>query len=275
MDKEEILQQFGEVTGLQDSEIDLAKTALLISAIEYPGLDVDQQLGVLDSLAEGAARRIGEERDPFVCVNNLSEYLFDEVGFQGNEADYYDPGNSYLNEVLARRLGIPITLSLVCIEVGNRLEIPLDGVGLPGHFLLRHRDQPDLIIDPFHRGILISEEECAQILRNIAGADVDWDPRYLTPVTNREFIGRMLRNLKGVYLSRQDHRRALNIVDLALILQPDAITEWRDRGLIHYQLGQYQMALNDLRYFLDSAPPGLDTSHARRLAGYIVERMED
>ena len=273
MNKQAILDRFQMVTACQDDEIDLATAALLIAAVEYPDLDIDQQLSILDSLAEGAAYRIGRDRDPFHCVNNLSEYLFDEVGFQGNQGDYYDPRNSYLNEVLQRRTGLPIALCLVCLEVGKRLDIPLVGVGLPGHFVLSHRSQTDLIIDPFRRGILLSEEECAQILKNVLGANVDWDSRYLTPASNREFIARILRNLKGIYLNRRDHEEALDVVDITLALRPDDLNERRDRGLIYYRLGHYQMALDDLRHFLTSAPAGTDTSNVEKLVGYIEERQ--
>ena len=273
MNKQAILDRFQMVTARQDDEIDLATAALLIAAVEYPDLDIDEQLAILDSLAEGAAYRIGQDRDPFHCVNNLSEYLFDEVGFQGNQGEYYDPRNSYLNEVLQRRIGLPITLCLVCLEVGKRLDIPLVGVGLPGHFVLSHRSQTDLIIDPFRRGILLSEEECAQILKNVLGANVDWDSRYLTPASNREFIARILRNLKGIYLNRRDHEEALDVVDITLALRPDDLNERRDRGLIYYRLGHYQMALDDLRHFLTSAPVGTDTSNVEKLVGYIEERQ--
>ncbi len=273
MNKQAILDRFQMVTARQDDEIDLATAALLIAAVEYPDLDIDEQLAILDSLAEGAAYRIGQDRDPFHCVNNLSEYLFDEVGFQGNQGEYYDPRNSYLNEVLQRRIGLPITLCLVCLEVGKRLDIPLVGVGLPGHFVLSHRSQTDLIIDPFRRGILLSEEECAQILKNVLGANVDWDSRYLTPASNREFIARILRNLKGIYLNRRDHEEALDVVDITLALRPDDLNERRDRGLIYYRLGHYQMALDDLRHFLTSAPAGTDTSNVEKLVGYIEERQ--
>ena len=158
-------EQFVELARCHDDEIDLAAAAFLIAATEYPQLDIAHELGVLDSLSAGAAKRFSEEPEPLYCLNTLSEYLFDEVGFRGNPDDYYDPRNSFLNEVLSRRLGIPITLSLVCIEVGKRLDIPLLGVGMPGHFLLRHRDDESLFIDPFHGGILLSEEECAQRMK--------------------------------------------------------------------------------------------------------------
>ena len=269
MERADILEQFDQLGGMPEDEIDLAWAALLIAASEYPELDVVGHMEVLDSLAAGAAKGMGDDGDPLSSVNTLSAYLFDEVGFHGNDSEYYDPRNSYLNEVLARRMGIPITLSVVCIEVGKRLGIPLEGVGMPGHFLLRHRDEPGIYIDPFHRGILLSEDECAQLLQDATRTAVPWDKSYLTTVSNRELIARILRNLKGIYLNQHDHQRALGIAGLAVSLQPNIIGERRDRGLIHYQLGNHQAALEDLRIYLAASPPGVDTSDVRRLVDRI------
>ena len=269
MERADILEQFDQLGGMPEDDIDLAWAALLIAASEYPELDVIAQMEVLDSLAAGAAKGMGDDGDPLSSVNDLSAYLFDEVGFHGNDSEYYDPRNSYLNEVLARRMGIPITLSLVCIEVGKRQVVPLEGVGMPGHFLLRHRDEPGIYIDPFHRGILLSEEECAQLLRDATRTAVPWDQSYLTTVSNRELIARILRNLKGIYLNQHDHQRALGIAGLAVSLQPNIIGERRDRGLIHYQLGNHQAALEDLRIYLAASPPGAETSDVQRLVDRI------
>ena len=218
------LEQFAVAAGCD--EIDLAQMALLIAAAEYPDLDVKEELRALDSLAAGACRSIGQERDPLARANALSEYLFDEVGFRGNREDYYDPRNSFLNEVLSRRLGIPITLSLVYLEVGNRLGVPLVGVGMPGHFMVRiSSGHEDLVIDPFHRGILLSEKECAQRLQEVAGAAVPWDRSYLAPVSNRELIERILLNLRGIYLRRHDQPRALRATEWLLALQSQSPLE--------------------------------------------------
>jgi regulator of sirC expression with transglutaminase-like and TPR domain len=271
MDRSDIWKEFIRIAASPDDEIDLARAALLIAATEYPELDIERQLGLLDSLASAASRRFGEERDPFFCINTLNEYLFDEVGFRGNQEDYYDPRNSFLNAVLRRRLGIPITLSLVCIEVGKRLDIPLIGIGMPGHFLIRHRDAEDLFIDPFYGGILLSEEECAQRLWEITQNSLHWNPRYLSPVSNREFIARMLRNLKGIYLEQPDYSRALAMIDRLVVLQPEVAHERRDRGLVYYQLGHYQEALADLQSYLDSTRPGPDTAPVQRLVSDIKE----
>ena len=273
MDDDEIRVQFLAMAALPDHEIDLATAALLIAATEYPQLDVEQQLGVLDSLSAGASHRLDVDRDPLYSVNTLSEYLFDEVGFRGNLEDYYDPRNCFLNEVLSRRLGIPITLSLVFIEVGKRLGIPLAGVGMPGHFLLRHQEEEDLIIDPFHKGILLTEDECAQRLRQATSPDAPWDSRYLSPVSNREFIARILRNLKNIYFEGQDYVRALTTIDRLLALQPESIQERRDRGVVHYQLGRHQEALDDLLGYLDSAPNSPDFEAMQRLVDHIRDLL--
>ena len=271
MSKESIWEQFVVIAESGDDEIDLATAALLIAATEYPQLDIAHELSVLDSLAAGASHRLGQQRDPIYSINTLSEYLFDEVGFRGADDDYYEPRNSFLNEVLSRRIGIPISLSLVCLEVGKRLGIPLMGVGMPGHFLLRHREAEDLFIDPFFRGILLSEEECAARMREVTQANVPWDSRLLTPVTNREFITRMLRNLKGIYLQRQDFERALTMIDRVVVLQPQILDERRDRGLVRYQLGRYKEAQEDLQSYLDSAPAGTDTEDVER----VVSQLKD
>ena len=150
----------------------------------------------------------------------LSEYLFDEVGFSGNHEDYYDPRNSYLNDVLKRRLGIPITLSLVYMEVGKRLGMDLEGVGMPGHFLVRVRSRQDeVLVDPFHRGILLSEQECATRLQEIIGDTVVWDRRYVSGVSDRELITRKLRNLLAIYSSRNDYRRVNKLEEWMNVLR--------------------------------------------------------
>jgi len=246
-----IWEQFADSFQVPDDEIDLGRAALLIAAIENPSLEIDRQLGLLDSLAAAASRRLGADSSPHYCINTLSDYLFEEVGFKGNDEDYYDPRNSFLDEVLSRRLGIPITLSLICIEVGKRLCIPLVGVGMPGHFLIMHREDQSLIIDPFRRGILLSEEECADSLRQVVGPNTPWKHEYLSPVSKRELIARMLRNLKGIYLNQKDYLRALRVLDRLVLIEPRTLQERRDRGVVHYQLRNYADALEDLEWYLD------------------------
>jgi len=276
-DWEETMSRFSEAVAAPEQDIDLAAASFLIASMEYPELDLERESGVLDSLAAGALHRLGSRhhylRDPLFCLNVLSEYLFDEVGFQGDRDNYYDPRNSFLSDVLSRRWGIPISLSLVCIEVGKRLDIPLIGIGMPGHFLVRHRDQDDLFLDPFHKGILLSEEECAQRLSRLVETGFVWDPSLLDPVGNREILVRVLRNLKAIYRQGEDNHRLLKVEDLLVVLRPDEPRERRDRGLVHFALNNWRQAGEDLRYFLEEAAPGEDRDAIARLME-AVSRMQ-
>ena len=275
MGAEEAWRELLAIAQSPEKALDLDRSALVLAAAEYPELDIAQEIAALDSLAAGAARRLGDQRDPLSCLNTLSEYIFDELGFRGNNDDYYDPRNSYLNEVLSRRVGIPITLSLVYIETGRRLGVPLLGVGMPGHFMVRHRDVDDLFVDPFNGGILLTEAECAERVRQVTWAEVDWDRRYLAPIGNREFIARMVRNLKGAYMERQDHSRALRMIDWLLAAQPEAVEERRDRGIVSYRLGNYSEALDDLRTYLASTSRVGDAEAVRDLIARIEGRASD
>ena len=275
MGVEEAWRELLAIAQSPEEALDLDRSALILAAVEYPELDIAHEIAVLDSLATGAARRLGDRGDPLSCVNTLSEYIFDELGFRGNTEDYYDPRNSYLNEVLSWRVGIPITLSLVYIETGRRLGVPLLGVGMPGHFMVRHRDVDDLFVDPFNGGILLTEAECAERVRQVTWAEVDWDRRYLAPIGNREFIARMVRNLKGAYMERQDHSRALRVIDWLLAAQPEAAQERRDRGIVSYRLGNYSEALDDLRTSLASPSRVGDAEAIRDLIARIEGRASD
>ncbi|PKB63657.1 MAG: hypothetical protein BZY80_06210 [SAR202 cluster bacterium Io17-Chloro-G2] len=264
-----VLGQFAALAQVPDQEIDVARAAFLIAATEYPDLDIEGQVELLDSLAAGVSRRLGGGKDSLFYLNTLAEYLFDEVGFRGNHEDYYDPDNSFLNQVLSRRLGIPITLSLLCSEVGKRIGIPLVGIGMPGHFLLRHQNEGDLFLDPFNRGILLSVNECAERLNDVARGNIAWDPAFLAPVGNRDFVARIIRNLKGIYLNGADHVRAIRMMDLLVALLPMEPKERRDRGLIHFELEHWEEAKEDLRRYLDSGSPKQDTAAVNWMLGRI------
>ena len=258
-------ERFAKLAGLPDEQIELAPAALMIATVEDPHLDANEHISSLDSLADVARRRLNGERDPLYCINALSEFLFDEIGFRGNREDYYDTRNSLLNAVLSRRLGIPITLSLIYIEVGKRLGIRLLGIGMPGHFLVRHANLTDMFVDPFHGGIILSVEECAQRLRQITGADARWSLGYLSPISNLEFIARMLRNIKAIYWRGQDYNRALRATNWLMALQPAATQERRDRGLLYAQTGRHALALNDLEEYVSSSPSTHDVTQAHEL----------
>jgi regulator of sirC expression with transglutaminase-like and TPR domain len=271
----DIWHQFDSIVRSSDEEIDLARTALLIAATEYPGLNVERELYRIGLLADGIAHRIYDDPSPLYHLNTLSEYLFDELGFRGNYDNYYDDKNSFLNDVLERRLGIPITLSLLYIEVGRSLGIPLQGVGMPGHFLVRHAQVDDMFIDPYQNGILLTTAECEAKFTQLTHKRLAWDERYLDPISSREFVARMLRNLKAIYLQRRDYERVLSTIDRLLSIQPDAPDELRDRGVVNYRLGNNEEALQDLKTYVTNAGSLGDAGTVHRLIDQIQDILGD
>jgi regulator of sirC expression with transglutaminase-like and TPR domain len=236
-----------------ESAINLAEAALVIAKEEHEGLDVDAYLGVLDGLARTAAAHLSGLREPADQVDALSHFLFVEQGFRGNRDNYYDPANSFLNEVLDQRVGIPITLALVYTEVGQRLGIPVFGVGFPGHFLVKHvGGDPEILLDPFF-GARLTAEQCLERLRTMYGPSARLEPALLRPAAPREILVRILRNLKNVYLQREDWMRTLSCLDRILLIAPDDPGELRDRGLTYHRLECFAPALADLERYLAEA----------------------
>lgn len=274
MDRADILKRLDAAGARPDAEIDLGETALLFAAAEYPDLDLAHEVGLFDSLARAASRGATNGDSPLGAANALSRFLFDDLGFSGNQQDYYDPRNSYVNEVLKRRLGIPITLSLVYMEVGRRIGVPMVGVGLPGHFLMRHAEEPGLFVDAFHGGLLLSREECVQRFRDLTHPDEPWSDQYLAPIGKRDMLTRMLRNLKVAHLRRKDNERALFTATMLIRLRPDLAEERRDRGVVQSRLGRYEEAIEDLRGYLDQAPASADAEAVRELVDHLKRLLE-
>ena len=221
-----------------------------------PNTPISTSLARLALRLAGAGRIARRRRRlPLGAANALSRFLFEDLGFAGNHRDYYDPRNSYVNEVLKRRVGIPITLSLVYMEVGRRTGVPMQGVGLPGHFLMCHAEEPGLFVDAFHGGLLLSRDECVQRFRDLTHPDEPWSDEYLVPIAKRDMLTRMLRNLKVAHLRRKDNERALLTATMLICLRPDLAEERRDRGVVQSRLGRYAEAIEDLRGYLDRPPP--------------------
>jgi regulator of sirC expression with transglutaminase-like and TPR domain len=239
----------------------LAEAALLIAAEEYPDLAVATWQERLVGLGRRAAERITPEMDVVPAATALRRLLADDEGFRGNVEDYYDPRNSFLNDVLERRLGIPITLSLVYMEAGLRAGLTVRGIGLPGHFVvLAERHGHQCLLDPYHGGRLLDEAGCAALLAGVHGSEARLRPEHLRPVTGRQILTRMLANLKGVYTTLGDARRALAAVDRLVLLAPEAHGELRDRGQLHLRLGQRLAALRDFEAYLSVKPPPPDAA---------------
>jgi regulator of sirC expression with transglutaminase-like and TPR domain len=242
---------------------DLAMAALAIARVEYPSLDSQPYLATLDRMGEEAASRIGAVSDvpQEQSLRAFNEYLYDEQGFAGNRERYDDPRNSFLNEVLDRRTGIPISLAVIYLEVARRAGLRVDGVNFPGHFLLRagHGSGAGsggevVIIDPFHGGAQLSSYDCRQLLREHVGDEAAFDTTLLLPATRHDIVVRMLVNLKRLYVRMRSFPQARFISTLLLGVDPSAISELRDRGLLAYHLQDFAGALRDLEEYLRLAP---------------------
>jgi regulator of sirC expression with transglutaminase-like and TPR domain len=240
---------------------DLAPAALAIAKVEYPSLETEPYLALLDRMGEEASSRMGASDAPFEdAVRAFNEYFYDEQGFSGNRDRYDDPRNSFLNEVLDRRTGIPISLAVVYLEVARRAGLRVTGVNFPGHFLLRApvasvtTTDDVLIVDPFHKGAFLSEIDCRELLRQHVGEAAAFDRSLLEPATRHQIVVRMLVNLKRLYVRMRSFPQARFISGLLLSVDPSAIAELRDRGLLAYHLQDFAGALRDLEAYLRLLP---------------------
>jgi regulator of sirC expression with transglutaminase-like and TPR domain len=242
----------------------LAEGALWIAAEAYPEIDVPHWLGRLEALGRRAAERVTPDMAVDLAASAINRLLFEEEGFQGNTADYYDPRNSFLNDVLERRLGIPISLSVVYMAVASGAGLDAGGVGLPGHFVVRvERRGHHRLLDPFHGGRLLDRAACEALVAELRPGAGPLDPRWLSPVSTRQILVRMLNNLKGVYATLGDWARALAASERILLLVPDALEELRDRGMLHARLGQAPAAVRDWDAYLQRAPQARDAAVVR------------
>ena len=257
-------------------QVNLARAALHVAQEEYPDLSVPFYLGQLDAMARALGRRLPSDRYPLRLIRGINDYLFDHLGFAGNDEDYYDPRNSFLNEVLTRRLGIPLTLSLVYLELAQRVGLAMAGVGLPGHFLIRPiGEDMGLFVDPFHRGEVLFEQDCHGLLQQLFGATAALDHRYLQPIPPTAWIVRMLSNLKMIYLNQHQRAKALAAIDRILLIHPTAVSEWRDRGLIYYQDGDLESARLNLERYLYQYPEATDGLEIRQVIAQIDQQRRD
>jgi regulator of sirC expression with transglutaminase-like and TPR domain len=215
-----VRQLFADEVRRPDPEIDLARAALLIAKEEYPQISVEQYLGRLDQLAEEVRDRLADETAPLVVLQELLDLLYRRHGFRGNRDAYHDPRNSFLNDVLDRRLGIPLSLAVVVLEVGWRLGLPLQGVNFPHHFLVRFRgDAFDLLIDPFDGGQIRFEDQAQEFLDRIYGGSVRVQDAFLREANRRDILVRMLMNLRDLYLNSGDNARASSVAERLRVLR--------------------------------------------------------
>jgi regulator of sirC expression with transglutaminase-like and TPR domain len=240
-----------------EAPLDVAEIALRLARDEYPELDVDADLGELAAMAHEAGRYL--RGDLAAKVTGLCRYLFHDMGFHGNAKDYYDPRNSYLNQVLERRTGIPITLSVLTLAVGQRAGLAVEGVGLPGHFIVKVVEGPhEILIDPFHGGRVLTDVDCENLVRQVTGVAFDASALTLQATPVGLVIRRLLTNLKGIYLSREDFTRALRVMERLYLLNTRDVVLRRDLGAALVKVGQFGKALDHLRFYLEQAPEADD-----------------
>lgn len=260
----ELLQSrsiFAALSALDEALFPLDRAALALALDEYPALDTDAYLRRLDEIAARVEVFRGEEADPLATIEALNTVLFVEEGLQGNTEDYYNPRNSFLNEVLDRRVGIPISLSVIYLEVARRIGFELQGVGLPGHFLVKHvTGDREVLLDPFNRGRTVNDEICQEMLDKVFGGSVRLQSGHLQGMEKKPIITRMLFNLKGIYYQHEENLKAIAIIDKILMLNPGTPSEIRDRGMLFMQTSLFAKALADLEYYLSHSIGADDTS---------------
>lgn len=258
------LQRFRDAVAPERERINLAEAALLCAQDAYPELDVRQALSAIEQLAIALAKRLPSDFPTTHRLLALNNYLFRELGFAGNADEYYDPRNSFLNEVLARKIGIPITLSILYLEIGRHLGLKLTGVSFPGHFLVKVRvSGGELVLDPFAGGKSLSEEDLRQRLAQFAGEEAAKSlplEEFLEPASPRQILARLLRNLKGIYLETGDLDRALGVMNRLVILLPDTPEERRDRGRLYARLECPRAAVDDLGRYAALRPRAEDAA---------------
>jgi regulator of sirC expression with transglutaminase-like and TPR domain len=250
---ENIRDDFVRAVEGPEPALDLARAALLVAAESDPNVDIDHQMHTLDSWAAELRSRLAPDWNNLQKLARLRNYVFEELGFRGDSQDYFSPSNSLLHEVMQRRLGVPLTLSIIFMELGWRIGIPFEGVGFPGHFLVRLKGEPgDLVLDPFNHARTMHEEDCRRLLDEVTGGRIAFDGRLLASVSKRDILTRLLRNLKGAYLRSNQDERALAAVEWLLLLDPSDQDEVRDRGLLLFRLQRFGPALQSLEAYLSA-----------------------
>jgi regulator of sirC expression with transglutaminase-like and TPR domain len=251
-------RRFQELAARPDDTIDPVEGALLIAAQEQPERDAHRCREELRRWGAEVADRLAPISCELARLDALCRFAFGDKGLRGDQETYRQPANCFLDRVIERRRGIPITLALVLMELGRRAGVPLLGVGFPGHFLVRHGCHPELIVDPFHGGMLLTMAECEGLLHRISRGRIAFSRDLLRPVSPRHILFRILNNLKGIYLSQADPERALSVLDRMLVLYPGHPHQTRDRGLLLLRTGRVADGIRDLETYLEAVPEAPD-----------------
>ncbi len=260
---------------IDDDHIDLLHAALTIARTAYPDLDIGNYVIRMEALASKVRSHLSPEASAIETVNTLNFVLFREMNFRGNREDYYDPRNSFLNDVIERRLGIPITLSVLYMEVARRVGLPLVGVGMPGHFLLKvyEAEGQQILIDPFNNGSMLNANECEQRMEEIYAGEVRFKPEYLLPVSRRQILTRMLNNLRHIYMTARQFKKTLAIVDLVLAIYPRSPEDVKQRAMLRFSVGHLAGSLRDIEQYLKMNPEASDAEEVKQMAVSIRKTL--
>lgn len=264
--------QFAELIAACDAsslEIPLDRACLLISAVFDSAVNVERYLSQLDAFAARAAATAADQGS-YAMIGSVLRTLFEAAQFRGNADSYDEPDNSLLAAVIERRVGIPITLSIVLMEVSRRVGLPLQGIGLPGHFVVGFPDATSrLFIDPYDRGAILDVAECVALFERVYRGRLTWREEFLAPVSQRAVLKRVLLNLKNSLSQAKNYPSALAAIQLRMALDPDDATELRDRGILFARLRHYDRAIEDLEAYLRRSPDAGDSQHIRNTVQYL------
>jgi len=267
-------QDFRRTVVRPEDQIDLGRAALTIAQVDYPDLDIAAYLARIDELAATVTDRLISKSDIFRSIAALNLVLFQSHGFRGNRDDYFDPKNSFLNEVIDRKRGIPITLSVLYMEVAQRTGLRLEGVGFPGHFLVKVAGEgDDIVLDPYNGGEIVSMDQLAKMLYALYGGKVPFHPDFLEPATKKQILTRILNNLNVIYLKQHNWAKGLAVVDRLMILDPGSAQDLRDRGMIYSKMECFRQALEDLQSYLQLAPGARDAQEVREQISDLAKQV--
>lgn len=257
-------QSFSEIAALDEEAWPLDRAALIMALEEYPDLQIQDYLRKLDILAARADALIGVERTAVNIIESINQVLYVQEGLRGNNEDYYDPKNSYINEVLDRKLGIPISLSVIYMEIARRIGFTIEGIGFPGRFLVKHvAREREIVIDAFDLGRILTPNDCQDLLDKAYNGTATLNTAMLQPMGKRAILTRMLYNLKGIYTQTEQFHKAISVIDRILMLNPGTPSEIRDRGMLYMQTSLFAKATADLEFYLANVVAPDDVSNVQ------------
>jgi len=246
------------------------KCLKMAQILEYPELNISKYIGKINEMGNSLKIKIGQVKNSTYHISMLNEYLFDELGFDGAEEDYYDPGNSFLNVVLDKKTGIPITLSIIYAEIAKSVGLDLQIIGFPGHVIVKYKEE--VILDPFYSGRLLTIEDLEEILTRNFGEVVEFIPEYLNEATTDQLLTRLLRNLKNAYTQSYAYNNAMKCTDMILGMQPESPEEIRDKGILEERLLRYDKAIPLLNKYLELQPEAEDVDFILELIKSVREK---